>query len=301
VLARNSHHDLCVGLEVSLPPHAALLWILAAATACTAAPQPASVAEPAVTSDAARDPNPPLDTMSSLECPPQTPEPEPAPSFEPAPVPWRAPETVVSRGRRGCSVNAVLDPEVLVIYSMIDVYALIGGALELRPTLLELAEQPPCAGDLCQPNAPNAVLIDDGGDYPIDGRAFGFVVPINDGYWVLPLEQVYREQRCMPDVEAETVEDGHARVTLREMQVIESDSCDPDGEDDCEYGCFYGGARQYDLFYDAETERALLVTRSHDELDDSDDPTPAIEVTREADAVRIVGCKADHAVPWPPA
>lgn len=278
--------------------HAALLGILVAATACAAAPERASVAEPAATCVAAREPNPPTDIVIAPDQPgpARTPEPQPEPSFEPTPVPWRGPTTVMSRGRRGCSVNAVLDPEVLVVYSMIDVYALIGEALEFRPSLPELAEQPPCAGGSCQPDAPNAVLIEDGGSYPIDGRAFGFVVPIGDGYWVLPLERVYREQRCMPDVNVQTVEDGHAQVTFREMEVSEG-SCDVDEE--CEYGCFYGGATQYDLFYEAETERALLVSRSYDELDDTDQPKPAIEVAREADAVRIVGCKADHAIPWP--
>jgi hypothetical protein len=43
----------------------------------------------------------------------------------------------------------------------------------------------------------------------------------------------------------------------------------------------------------------MLVTRSYDELDDSDDPKPSIELVREADVVRITGCKAKEQIAWP--
>jgi hypothetical protein len=285
-------------------------WILIGTTACTAAPAVGTV-EPATTCVAAREPNPPLDIVISPDefGPPRSsndvapePEPEPEPSFEPTLPPWHISRTVVSERRRGCSVVALTDPEVLVVYSMIDVYSLIAEdlAYRLEPSLPERAEHPPCAGGSCRPGVPNAVLINDGADGPIDGRAIGFVVPIGDGYWVLPLEQAYREDRCMPDVDAETVEDGHARLRIRYQEFYDCDDDDDDPDpDECLSGCFHTGATQYDLFYDAESERALLVTRRHDELDESDEPKPAIEVARAADAVRIDGCKADATIPWP--
>jgi hypothetical protein len=190
---------------------------------------------------------------------------------------------------------------VLVVYSMIDVYSLIAESLHtrLRPSLPARAKRPPCGGGACQPNAPNPVVIDDEEPHPLDGRALGFVVPIAAGYWVLPLEEVYREYHCMPDVETETVADGHARMTILHQQGEEID-CDEVAPDEaCGTACFYSGATQYDLFYDAKSNRALLVTRRHDELDDFDDPKPPIELVREADVVRITGCNAKDEIAWP--
>jgi hypothetical protein len=82
------------------------------------------------------------------------------------------------------------------------------------------------------------------------------------------------------------------------MEVVLEDSCD-DSEEECPYECFYGGSSQYDLFYDAEAQRALLVTRWYEELDDEDEPTPAIEVSHENESVRIMGCQVYEAIPWP--
>jgi hypothetical protein len=287
--------------------HWTTAWVLISATACVAAPAP-GVVEPATTPVAAREPNPPLDIVISPDefGPPRASNavvPEPEPSFEPTPVPWRRPATVVSGRQRGCSVVAVTDPEVLVVYSMIDVYSLIASHLtdHLQPSLPERAKDSPCAHGYCRPDVPHAVLIgDDDGHYPNDGQALGFLVPIGVGYWVLPLEVTFREAVCMADVKAEKVEDGHARLRIH-YEEAQEETCDDSGPDEiCGTACFDGGATQYDLFYDAETQRALLVTRSHDQLDDSDEPKPAIEVVREENAVRIDGCKADAAIPWPP-
>jgi hypothetical protein len=289
-------------------------WALVTAIACTACPEPASVPEPSVTEplDAiARPPNPPLDIVISADelGPPRAKAdapledaaaPTPQPSFALAPVPFHSPKTVVSSKRRECSVLAVLDPEVLVVYSMIDVYALIAEAIELQPSLPQRAEHPPCAGGFCQADAPNPVLLEDGDDSAIDGSALGFVVPIGDGYWVLPIDRLYRQYHCFPTIDTQRVEDGHARLSIRHM-VANDEDCDDVGPDEaCEIGCFYAGATQYDLFYDAQTERALLVTREYEELDDADDPKPVIEVVHENDAVRISGCKSNRTIPWPP-
>jgi hypothetical protein len=290
-----------------LASHWTTTWVLFGMTACVAAPDPVNT-----TCDAVREPEAPLDIVSAPDrlpaageqavAPAPEPTPAPTPTFEPTPVPWHLPKTVVSGSRRGCSVLAVTDPEVLVVYSMIDVYALIVEDLvdHFQTPLPERAEKPPCARGVCQPDAPNAVLIDDGPTHPLDGRAIGFVVPIGSGYWVLPLEQAYREDRCMPDVDAETVEAGHAHLTIRYPQFEEQGCDDGDDETECMSGCFYSGATRYDLFYDAETKHALLVTRTYDEFDGSDEPTPAIELTRERDDVRIDGCKANVTIPWPP-
>lgn len=44
------------------------------------------------------------------------------------------------------------------------------------------------------------------------------------------------------------------------------------------------------------------MTRSHDEPDEEavERTLPPIEVVRDADSVRITGCKANDEIPWPP-
>lgn len=281
----------CVRLELARLRDIAPTWVLLAATACVAPQVPASVVEPAV-------PYSPLHIVRLIE--PEVP-PAPAPlqeieaPFEPAPESWRPTEKVFGHRGRGCSLIAETDPEILVVYSMIDVYALIAPGLEFRDPLPELAEQPPCIDGYCRRNKPNAVLIDDGGTAPIDGRAYGFVIPIASGFWVLPLGEQYREQDCVPEIEAETIADGHARLTIIH---VESDVMDCDDGSSCDE-CWYEGATRYDLFYDSNIEQALLVTHRYDELDDWDEPTPAIEVGLVEDGVRVAGCKADDTIPWP--
>jgi hypothetical protein len=291
---------------------AASTWALLGVTACTAPQEPPCLCDP-IEDIHTRGPNQPVEreaspveVVASAETEPSASERSPAeqepepPSFEPASPPWRSPKNVVSRGGRGCSVAAELDPEILAVYSMIDVYALMAPDLEFRIPLPELAKRPPCTDGHCRPEQPNAVVIDDDGTSPIDGRAFGFVIPIGSGFWLLPLGQEYREYHCMPDVKTETIADGHARLTIRHQRGEEVDCDDVADDQACGVGCFYAGATQHDLFFDASKERMLLVTRRYDELGEFDDPTPVIEVVLDGDAVRIDGCRVEQRIPWPP-
>lgn len=226
-------------------------------------------------------------------------EPEDEADFTPAPTLWNRPDVRVRRKQKGCSVSVIVDPEVTVLYRTIDVYTTLAGALPLRPSLPQRATRALCPGG-CSADAPNPIVVEDGESGPIDGRAIGFVIPIGDGFWVRHEGEFYREQHCMPEIDAEVIAEDHARLSVQHMEVFEND-CDSVGPDEpCGIACFYAGVTRYDLVYTAEDPRALLVTRDYAALDADGEPKPKIELVRTQDTVRVSGCGVDEAIPWPP-